>query len=299
MMNCVAEVFSSLVLSVAFPLALAAEMPAPRMMEAAGAIFPMVTAGGGEPILFVHGAVSDYRKWDGLWEDVAARHRFMAYTQRWFGTSDWPEDKPFARDVQDDDLVAILQALGEPVHLVGLSNGGPVALRAALRVPELVQSVVLYEPTLFDVLFETPEGEVVVDQFFAGEGDTSAAVAVGDNEEAARELIEMIYALPEGGFDTLDPVQKAMVLDNAHTMPLLWNAPDPTPLTCEDLRAITVPALVVYGAETLPLWKLSSKTIADCVPNAQLTTIKGVGHIGPVAGKDAFLKLTLGFVDAH
>jgi pimeloyl-ACP methyl ester carboxylesterase len=298
-MKCVAKVCSSLVLWVAFPLVVTAEMPAPRMLEAAGTQFPMVTAGEGEPVLFVHGALGDYRKWDGLWEHVAAGHRFMAYTQRWFGTSAWPEDKPFARDVQDDDLVAILQALGEPVHLVGLSNGGPVVLRAALRAPELVQSIVLYEPTLFDVLFESPEGEAAVDQFFAGEGDTSAAVAAGDDEEAARELIEMIYALPEGGFDTLDPVQKAMVLDNAHTMPLLWNAPDPTPLTCEDLAAIRVPVLVVHGAETLPLWKLSSRTIADCVPNAQLAMIEGVGHIGPVAAKDAFLKLTLGFVDVH
>ncbi len=150
----------------------------------------MVTAGEGEPVLFVHGAVGDYRKWDGLWEDVAAGHRFIAYTQRWFGTTAWPEDKPYARDVQDDDLVAILQALGEPVHLVGLSNGGPVVLRAALRVPDLVQSVVVYEPTLLDVLFGTAEGEAVVGEFFAGVADTSAAVEAGDNEEAARELIE-------------------------------------------------------------------------------------------------------------
>ena len=109
--------------------------------------------------------------------------------------------------------------------------------------------------------------------------ETSIAVAGGDNEEAARELIEAIYALPEGGFDTLDSVQKAMVLDNAHTMPLLWNAPDPTPLTCDDLRTIKVPVLVVYGAETLPIWQLASKAIAECVPNAQLATIEGAGHM--------------------
>ena len=90
-----------------------------------------------------------------------------------------------------------------------------------------------------------------------------------------------------------------MVLDNAHTMPLLWNAPDPTPLTCEDLGKITVPVLVIYGAETLPLWQLASKTVAACIPNARLSTIEGVGHNGPVAAKEAFVKLVLGFVDAH
>ena len=89
------------------------------------------------------------------------------------------------------------------------------------------------------------------------------------------------------------------MLDNAHTIPLLWNAPDPTPLTCGDPRKITVHVLVINGAETLPLWQLALRAIAECVPNAQLATIEGVGHNGPVAAKDAFVKLMLGFVDAQ
>ena len=76
----------------------------------------------------------------------------MAYTQRWFGTGEWPANKPYSRDVHSDDLVAVLQAIGEPVHLVGLSNGGPPALWAAIRAPELVRSLVLNEANLPDVL---------------------------------------------------------------------------------------------------------------------------------------------------
>lgn len=45
------------------------------------------------------------------------------------------------------------------MNLVGLSNGGPVVLRAALRSPELVQSVVVYEPNLPDMLIGTAEGQ--------------------------------------------------------------------------------------------------------------------------------------------
>ncbi len=299
MKSCISTVLVSSILSLSFPLLALSEMPKPRMIEAAGATFPLVTAGEGEPVLFVHGAVGDYRKWDGLWKDIADGHRFMAVTQRWFGTTSWPADKAFSRDVQDGDLVAILQALGEPVNLVGLSNGGPVVLRAALRVPDLVRSVVVYEPNLADVLIGSDEGTAALDQFEAALGDTSAAVAAGDDEGAARALVEAIYALPKGGFDTLDPVQKAMVLDNAHTMPMMWNAPSPTPLTCADLRKITVPVLVIYGAETLPLWQVASKTVAECVPSARLAALEGVGHIGPVVAKDAFVTLVLDFVDAQ
>ena len=47
--------------------------------------------------------------------------------------------------------------------------------------------------------------------------------------------------------------------------------------------------LVINGAETLPVWELAAKAIAECVPNAQLAMIEGVGHNGPVAAQDAFV----------
>ena len=276
-----------------------AEMPAPSPLDAAGATFPFVAAGEGEPVLFVHGAVGDYRKWDGLWEDVARDHRFMAYTQRWFGTGGWRADKLYTRDVHSDDLVAVLQAIGEPVHLVGLSNGGPPALWAAIRAPELVRSLVLYEANLPDVLFGSDEGEEALGAFFGGFHDVEAALEAGDNDEAARELIEAIYALPEGGFASIDPVQQAMVLDNADTMPQLFSQPEPTPLGCDELAAIEVPTLVIAGAETLKMWSMAADAIAGCIPGATRATLDGVGHNGPVEAKDAFVKLTLDFVDAH
>jgi pimeloyl-ACP methyl ester carboxylesterase len=279
--------------------AVRAEMPAPDLLEAAEAKFPFVEAGEGEPVLFVHGAVGDYRKWDGLWEDVAAEHRFMAYTQRWFGTGEWPRDKSYSRDVHSDDLVAVLQAIGEAVHLVGLSNGGPPALWAAIKAPELVRSLVLYEANLPDVLFGSTEGEEALGAFFGGFGDVEAALEAKDDAEAARELIEAIYGLPEAGFASIDAVQQAMVLDNAHTMPLLFNQPDAIPIGCDELAKIKTPTLVIAGAETLKAWSLEAETIAGCVPGATLAVLEGVGHNGPVEAKDAFVKLTLDFVDAH
>jgi pimeloyl-ACP methyl ester carboxylesterase len=88
------------------------------------------------------------------------------------------------------------------------------------------------------------------------------------------------------------------------SFPLAVSAEMPTPATLEaagaalEVGKITVPVQVVYAAETLPLWQLASRTVAGCVPNARPSTIEGVGHNGPVAAKDAFVKLMLGFVDA-
>ena len=131
-------------------------MPAPEMLEVGDVAFPFVSAGTGEPALFVNGSWADLRSWCDLWQDVAAEHRFMAYTHRHFGATQWPQDKPFSRDVHTADLVAILRTLNEPVHLVGWSYSGGMVLRAAMEVPDLVRTVTVYEPSLSSILPDTP-----------------------------------------------------------------------------------------------------------------------------------------------
>lgn len=65
-------------------------------------------------------------------------------------------DRPSARydvDFYDRELTGLLDALGvtEPVGLVGLSMGGPIAAEFAVRHPERVARVFLFVPAGFDV----------------------------------------------------------------------------------------------------------------------------------------------------
>ena len=286
-------------LAVALPADVRAEMPAPAMVEAAGARFPVVTAGEGEPVLFVHGSLADYRLWAGLWDDVAGDHRIVAYTQRWFGTSDWPEDKPFSRDVHTADLVALLRAWGEPMHLVGWSYGGAVALDAAAKVPELVSSIVVYEATVPEIVSGNPEAEAAREEWFGLWSDTAALAEAKDLEGSIREAAETAFKLPDGGFSTLDPDVQAMMLDNAHVQPLDLFAPEPTAITCEALHAVAAPTLLIVGGETHAFWDFDARMLAACIPKAEVAVIEGVGHGGPLQAQDAFVDLTLGFIDAH
>lgn len=276
-----------------------AEMPEPGVQEAAGAAFPFVEAGEGEPVLFVHGSFSDYRAWAGVWDDVARGHHAEAYTQRWFGTTEWPGDKPFSRDVHTADLVAILEARGEPTHLVGWSYGGPIVLRAAAQVPDLVKSVVIYEPTVPEMVSGSPEAEAAREEWFGIWADTDAAVQAHDYDEAVREGIEAAFGLPEGGFEGLDEGARTMILENAPTIPMDWNAPSGAPLLCEELGTIGAPTLLIVGSETPEFWDRGAEAIAACVPKSEIEVIDGVGHGGPKLAQDRFVELTLGFIDAH
>ena len=233
------------------PLA-AADMPAPTTIDAAGAAFPAVIAGEGTPVIFVHGSFSDYRAWAGLWEQVASGHRFIAYSQRGFGTGEWPADGGYSADIHTADLEAILKTIGEPVALVGWSYSGAIVLRTAVDLPDLVQSVVIYEPTMPEILAGTPEGEAARDDWFGIWAPMGPAVDAGDYTKAVRLGIEAALGLPEGGFSTQDPGLQQMQLENAHTIPLDANAPAPTDLLCDELGKIRAPTLIVAGSERIP-----------------------------------------------
>ncbi|WP_366523354.1 alpha/beta fold hydrolase [uncultured Roseobacter sp.] len=49
-------------------------------------------------------------------------------------------------------VIELIEEVAEPGHVVGHSYGGAVALHVACAVPQLVQSLCLYEPTLFSHL---------------------------------------------------------------------------------------------------------------------------------------------------
>jgi pimeloyl-ACP methyl ester carboxylesterase len=283
-------------LALLVPAAAATEEGQVAQVEAAGAQFPYVQAGDGEPVLFVHGAFADYRAWEPVREAVAADHRFIAYTQRGFGTGEWPDEPGFARDVHEADLVALLDAWGEPMHLVGWSYSGPIVLQAALDRPDLVRSVVIFEPTLETVLEDKPEHEQALTAWGEGWGPVVDASQRGADDEAIPLALEYVFGLPKGGFETLPEGARTMFFDNAHTVSKLFAAPAPAPMTCDDLGGVEAPVLILWGTETLPFFEAAAKEVAACLPNATLEEIPDSGHGAPLQARDAFLDKTLAFV---
>ena len=117
-------------------------------MEVNGATLEYVAQGEGQPVVFVHGSISDLRVWNAQREAVAAEFEFIAYTRRYFGEQPWPDEgEDFGDATQAADLAAFVQRLGRgPVHMVTHSGGGGVGTLAALQRPDLFRSIVHFEP---------------------------------------------------------------------------------------------------------------------------------------------------------
>ena len=101
--------------------------------------------GSGVPIVFSHGLLWSGRMFDAQVEALSSRYRCITFDHRGQGQS---PRSPSRYDMDDLalDAAALIESLGAaPCHFVGLSMGGMVGLRLALRRRELLRTLTLIE----------------------------------------------------------------------------------------------------------------------------------------------------------
>jgi pimeloyl-ACP methyl ester carboxylesterase len=136
-----------------------AAAPAVKKVTINGTGLTYIEDGKGEPVVFVHGAMFDWRAWEGLRPFIAQKYRFVSYSRRYHYPNAWTDDgQSYTMSQHVEDLAAFIRTLNVGrVHLVGHSWGGIVAGIMALKYPELVQSLVLSEARL--IVGVSPEGK--------------------------------------------------------------------------------------------------------------------------------------------
>ena len=107
------------------------------------------TIGSGPPLVKAANWLShlDYEWQSPVWRhwlvELSRRFRFVRYDERGCGLSDW-DVAQFSFDSWVDDLEAVVDAVGiDRFPLLGISQGGPVAIAYAVRHPERVSHLVL------------------------------------------------------------------------------------------------------------------------------------------------------------
>jgi pimeloyl-ACP methyl ester carboxylesterase len=160
----------------------------------------------------------------------------------------------------------------------------------------LVRSLILYEAGVLSVLpAESPEGKIAREDRVRMFGPVVAA-ASETGVKAAKLLVEAVYQLPPGGFDSLPEDWQTGLLDNARIVPLLLAAPPPPAITCDMLKDFTRPTLVMRGEKSRAYFTLISEAITKCVPGAQQIILQNVNHDGPCRDPAAFTAAVFEFL---
>jgi non-heme chloroperoxidase len=245
-----------------------------KQAEVNGTKLAYIEQGSGEAIVFIHGAVSDFRTWTEQFNAFSKDYRVISYSRR----SHYPNenDSNYTRALHSSDLVEFLKALNlEKAHLVGHSYGASIALMAALEKPELVETLVLGEPVPFPELFDEEEMPLLSEQKKGF--DLAARLAkIGDKKAAVREFLHTIVGIDVLGL--LPEARRRVVLENAGTLvPMLQNYYD-SPVSIEDLKNVKVPTLLITGELSPAIARLSNKMIKRNLPNSEIAILKGASH---------------------
>src|SRR5438874_466770 len=97
-----------------------------------------ISAGSGDPVVFVHGAFCDYRFWESQIETVGRSLRATAISLGGFHPGPALAANEFSAERHVAELTAFIASFNVPVHLVGHSRGGRIALNVAANLSSAV-----------------------------------------------------------------------------------------------------------------------------------------------------------------
>jgi pimeloyl-ACP methyl ester carboxylesterase len=286
-------------LAIALTLAMPALAAEPKQISANGSAFTYVEAGNGPPVILVHGSLGDYRTWTGEMDDFARKYHVIAYSLRHHYPNRWTDGEPYSMQVHLADLVALLQTLNlGPVHLVGHSYGGVIAVLLAKDHPELVRTLVLAEASLGGLVAGNEEAKPQLAQVGATMKAAQALVQNGRPEQAAVTFFDFVNA-PGGGFNGMPEFYQDGIRQNAHTIKPMLASPPPPSFTCDDAKTIGMPTLLIEGELTQKYRKMVNAELERCLPHAAVVTVAGAAHPLEMINPKGFNEAVLQFLAQH
>ena len=237
-------------------------------VEADGFRIRILEAGGGPPLILLHGAggLNLNRAHDLLSE----RHRMVAFEMPGFGAS--------AENTRTAGTADLAKTMGAAIDALGIANcdvlatsfGARVALWLAVQRPDLVRALVLEAPAAI-----RPSG---------------ATPPAGSPEEIAR----LLYAHPE----RMEPRATVDAATQARTRALVMRVRGPD--RDVDLEAampmLAVPTLVLFGTHDRVMPPELGRHYQALLPNCHLIFVYDAGHAIAAERPEAFVEVTADFL---
>ena len=238
------------------------------------------TGGSGVPILLVHGFPLDRTLWAEQLGELSKVARVIVPDLRGFGESAMPASSVTV-DTYADDLSGLLDALViKNVVVAGLSMGGYVAFAFYRKNPHRVRGLILANTKAGADSAEGKKGR-----------DDNAVLAreKGSAAIAERMLPKMLTPKTAAERPSLVTSVNAMMSRQSvdgvvGALMAMRDRPDSTPT----LAQISVPTLIITGAEDNLIPPKESELMRDGIHGAKLVVIPGAAHLSNVEQPEAF-----------
>ncbi|MFE5479807.1 alpha/beta fold hydrolase [Nocardia sp. NPDC056541] len=228
-------------------------------------------SGDGPALVYITGATC-FRRFRPIAGDVRVfATRFTVYNYDRRGRGDSGDLQPYAIEREVDDIEAMVDAAGGRAILYGHSSGAALALEAAVRMPDKIDRVVIYDaPYVHD---ETEQ---------ASYAELAATVrALLDQAKNARALKAFLRGIGmPGAFVALLPLFPGWTTMKALAPTLMYDiAITETLPPVQRFEEIRVPVKVVVGEKNPTGMHQVSRELAAAIPQASHRVLAGQDHM--------------------
>jgi len=232
--------------------------------------------GRGNPILLISGSGNVMDVWPTHFlKELALNHTVIIFDNRGVGNTT-AGTRPFSIDQFANDTVGLLDALDiQRTDVLGFSMASFIAQKITLTHPERVSRLVLYGASCggHEGIPQTQEVTMTISDLANNRSQNAdASLSVTFPPEWIRKnpnYLETIPKTPEIILSTTVVKQFNVVED--------WLSRNWTGV-CDQLQHISIPTLIITGAEDVSVPAANSLILVQKIPGAWLVQIKTAGH---------------------
>jgi pimeloyl-ACP methyl ester carboxylesterase len=232
-------------------------------------------AGTGPTVVLVPGSCSTGAAWRPVMAAWGNRFRCVTTSLLGYGgTAERRTSNDAAIRHEVDVLEAVIRKAGGPVHLVGHSFGGLVAVAVALRNRVPLASLAVIEAPAAQLL--KSEGEERHYHAFRRMTERYFVAHARGEKEAIAIMIDFYGGA--GTFASWPARVRDYAVATTAVNILDWHSGYGFPLSVAALAVIEIPAIVLWGGESHPAVRRANALLAEGMPRATGAAVEGAAH---------------------
>ena len=226
--------------------------------------------GEGPPIVFIHSYLANRTMWDAEVLRFQDHHQVLVVDLRGHGNAGASARHTLYDMV--DDVIAVLDHAGiDNAIWCGLSIGGMITLRAAIRYPQRIRGMLLLNT----------DGKAESKQILATHKALAVLVRTLGVKAVLAPIMKMMFGKTAHANNPALIARWKAELARVHVPSMLRSltALDTRDDVLNALRNVHIPALVIHGIEDTAIHHSRGQALANALPNADYQLYDQLGHL--------------------